>query len=119
MRTETIGQPALPGVGTGTDGTAAEEQLWQRLRGKRFEALKFQRRLPLGAHLVDLVSLERKLVVQVDGGPHLANKDADLARDRWLKAEGFTVLRFWDNEVLSNIEGVLKTIQRQVPVPVR
>lgn len=119
MSTETISQQALPGVGTGPDGSDAEEQLWQRLRGKCFEALKFQRRLPLGAYLVDLVSLEKKLVVQVDGGPHLANPAAVQARDRWLKEQGFTVLRFWENEVLANVEGVLKTIQRQAGAPAR
>jgi very-short-patch-repair endonuclease len=94
--------------------TATEDFLWHRLRGKRFEGMKFKRQQPLGNFIVDFVSLEKKLVVELDGGQHAANAGADLARDQWLKAEGFTVLRFWDNEVFGNLEGVLKTIQRYI-----
>jgi very-short-patch-repair endonuclease len=117
MRTEIVDQPALPGVGAGPEGTAAEELLWQRLRGKRFEALKFQRRLPIGDQLVDLVSLEHKLVIELDGGRQGKDQAADRALR--LQAQGFTVLRFWENEVVANVEGVLKTIQRQAARPAR
>lgn len=94
--------------------TDTETYLWQRLRGKRFENLKFKRQQPVGNYIVDFVSLEKKLVVELDSGQHAANKLEDQARDQWLKAQGFSVLRFWNNEVLTNVEGVLKTIQRQV-----
>lgn len=97
--------------------TDTESFLWQRLRGKRFENLKFKRQQPIGNFIVDFVSLEKKLVIELDGGQHMDNMDEDQARDQWLKAQGFNVLRFWNNEVLTNVESVLKTIQRQVSQP--
>jgi len=114
MKSETVAVLTSLTPDPGKKATDTEELLWQRLRGKRFENLKFMRRQPLGDYLVDLVSLENKLVIELDGGQLGMNKEADLARDRWLKEQGFTVLRFWDNEVLGNVNGVLKTIQRQV-----
>jgi very-short-patch-repair endonuclease len=97
--------------------TPTEDYLWQRLRGKRFEGMKFGRQQPVGNYTVAFVSLEKKLIVELDGGQHAGNKLDDQARDQWLKAQGFSVLRFWNNEVMSNVEGVLKTIQRQVSHP--
>jgi very-short-patch-repair endonuclease len=93
--------------------TDAERNLWSRLRNKQIEGAKFRRQQFMGPYIVDFVSLEKKLVIEIDGGQH--NKDesreTDEKRTEWLKEIGYEVLRFWDNEVLTNIEGVLEKIK--------
>jgi very-short-patch-repair endonuclease len=82
------------------------------LKGKNLEGIKFRRQAPIGAYIVDFVAFERRLVIEVDGGQHAEEeKDKDILRDAWLSSQGFTVLRFWNNEVLQNLEGVLETIR--------
>jgi very-short-patch-repair endonuclease len=94
--------------------TEAERVLWHSLRARQIEGLKFRRQQPIGGHIVDFACLEKALVIEVDGGQHGedAQAEKDGARDRWLESEGFTVLRFWNHDVLSNTEGVLETIRR-------
>ncbi len=89
--------------------TDAERLLWKHVRGKRMEGLKFRRQQPIGSYIVDFVCFSKMLVIEVDGGQHAEN-EKDKQRDAWLRGEGFKVLRFWNNEVLQNIEGVLETI---------
>jgi very-short-patch-repair endonuclease len=89
--------------------TDAERRLWYRLRGHRFDGNKFKRQVPIGPYIVDFACLNRKLVVEADGGQHNENQHDD-ARDAYLRREGFRVLRFWNNDVLSNTEGVLEVI---------
>ena len=89
--------------------TEAEKKLWYHLRAYRKQGIKFRRQHPIGPYFPDFVNLAGKLIVELDGGQHFQSK-ADQVRDAWLKKEGFTVLRFWDNEVLENIEGVLEKI---------
>ena len=93
--------------------TDAERLLWRHLRARQMEGLKFRRQQPIGDYIVDFVCLEEGLVIEVDGGHHAGGleKEKDTAREQWLEEQGFTVLRFWDNEVLSNTEGVLKAIR--------
>jgi very-short-patch-repair endonuclease len=80
--------------------------------------MKVKRQAPIGRYIVDFVSFRRSLVVEVDGGQH-AESEADLRRTRWLEDQGFRVLRFWNNEVLSNTGGVLDTIMAAAdPSPV-
>ncbi len=76
--------------------------------------LKFRRQQPIGPYIVDFVSLERRLVVEVDGGQHDQPdlRAADDERTLWLERNGFRVLRFWNNEVLANLEGVWEQISR-------
>jgi very-short-patch-repair endonuclease len=92
--------------------TDAERKLWLSLRSKQFEDLKFRRQQPMGTYVVDFVSFERKLVIELDGGQHNDEEaiEKDKERTKWLEGKGFRVLRFWDNEVLTNIEGVLEKI---------
>lgn len=92
--------------------TDAEKLIWRHLRAARLEGLKFRRQHPIGDYVVDFVCLEKQIVIEVDGGQHATEREKDKARDKWLKGEGFKVLRFWNNEVLKNIEGVLETIRR-------
>jgi very-short-patch-repair endonuclease len=92
--------------------TDAERLLWSRLR-RRFLEVKFRRQVPLGPYIVDFACMRRKLVIEVDGGHHLENS-ADAVRDRWLAENGFRVLRFWNHEVLLNLDGVLERIAAEV-----
>ncbi|HUL23003.1 MAG TPA: DUF559 domain-containing protein [Thermodesulfobacteriota bacterium] len=96
--------------------TNTEQHLWRHLRDKQIEGFKFRRQQPIGRYVVDFVNLEKKLVVEVDGGQHAIDA-RDKIRDEWLRAEGYEVLRFWDNQVLSNLEGVLETIRASLLTP--
>jgi very-short-patch-repair endonuclease len=85
--------------------TDAERKLWYMLRDRRFSDAKFRRQVPLGPYVADFLSFERHIVVEVDGGQH-SGKASDVARDDWFRGQGFTVVRFWNNDVLKNLEGV-------------
>lgn len=92
--------------------TDCENMLWSRLRGHRLSGLKFRRQQPVGVYVVDFFCPEKKLIVELDGGQHQARAEYDADRDAWLKAEGYTVLRYWNNEITGNLEGVLEHIGR-------
>jgi very-short-patch-repair endonuclease len=89
--------------------TAAERKLWRYLRSRSLAGFKFVRQEPIGPYVVDFVCRQNRLVIEVDGGQHADNK-RDTVRDRWLVAHRYRVLRFWNNEVIGNIEGVWDTI---------
>ena len=89
--------------------TDAERVLWRHLRAHRFQGQKFRRQQPLGPYVVDFVHFSAKLVIEVDGGQH-NGATTDLRRDAWLSAEGFRVLRFWNDQVLRQQEAVLEAI---------
>jgi very-short-patch-repair endonuclease len=92
--------------------TEAEKGLWQRLKSSQLEGVKFRRQEPIEGFIVDFVSLDKKIVIELDGGQHAENLDDDQRRDRCLMANGFTVLRFWNHEVFQNPEGVLEVIRK-------
>ena len=96
--------------------TDTESKLWAKLRKKQLEGVKFRRQQPIGSYIVDFVSFERKLVVEIDGGQHNEDtiREEDEARTALIKGKGYRVLRFWDNEVLTNIEGVLEKIRESL-----
>ena len=89
--------------------TDAERKLWLALRDRRLAGYKFRRQVPVGPFIVDFVSYHARLVIEVDGGQH-AESPRDARRDQWLAVNDFRVLRFWNNDVLRNIEGVLTVI---------
>ena len=94
--------------------TEAEKLLWQKLRARQLGGAKFRRQTPIGPYIVDFASFEHRLVVEIDGGQHNTpqGRQHDLKRTAWLEAQGFRVLRFWNNQVLTNLEGVLeRTLQ--------
>ena len=91
------------------DMTDAERALWRLLRDRRLEGWRFRRREPIDHYIVDFICFEARLVVEVDGGQH-ANSESDRLRDAHLQVQGFRVLRFWNNEVLSNEDHVYRTI---------
>ena len=90
--------------------TDAETVLWNRIRNRQIDGYKFVRQVPILGYICDFVCRERRLVIEVDGGQHNESA-ADAIRDRRLMDEGYRVLRFWNNDVLGNTEGVLTTIQ--------
>ncbi len=92
------------------DETAAERKLWSALRNRQLGGHKFRRQVPLGRFVADFACYDEKLVVELDGGQHAERQDGDVERTAWLENKGFRVLRFWNNEVLENLEGVLTTI---------
>ena len=94
--------------------TDAERHLWQYLRGRQMEGCKFRRQHPFGDYVLDFVCLERKLVIELDGGQHADNVQYDQSRTQRLEQSGFRVTRFWNNEVFDNIEGVVEVIQNML-----
>ncbi len=84
--------------------------LWSKLRARQIEECKFRRQAPIGKYIVDFVCHEKRLIIEVDGGQHAESIEADQIRDQWLGEQGYKVLRFWNNEILTNIEGVLEVI---------
>jgi very-short-patch-repair endonuclease len=93
--------------------TDAETVLWNRIRNRQIDGHKFVRQEPICDYICDFVCREKRIIIEVDGGQHSASK-ADVIRDHRLVAEGFKVLRFWNNDVLGNIEGVLTVIQAEL-----
>ena len=86
--------------------TDAERKLWYALRDRRFADVKFRRQVSVGPYIADFLCFASRLVVEVDGGQH-ADSKRDAVRDRWFAENDFRLLRFWNNEVLQNLEGVL------------
>lgn len=97
--------------------TEAESRLWSALRNKQVRGLRFRRQAPIGSYIVDFVCFAEKLVIEVDGGQHARQRAYDAERDAWLASEGFRILRFWKNEVLDNLEGVLTVITAALEGP--
>ena len=102
-----------------TNQTDAESRLWYHLRNRRFQGWKFRRQHILQGYIVDFVSLERKLVIELDGGQHAEQEAYDNQRTQVLEKDGFKVIRFWNNDVLTNLEGVLETILDTPHPPLR
>jgi very-short-patch-repair endonuclease len=95
--------------------TIAERRLWWHLRHRlAVEGTHFRRQVHWGRYIVDFVSHDARLIIEVDGGQHDAQSRRDLDRTRFLESQGYRVLRFWNNEVLKNIDGVLELIQSAI-----
>jgi very-short-patch-repair endonuclease len=93
--------------------TDAERKLWFALKDRRFAAFKFRRQVPVGPYIADFLCFESRLVVEVDGGQH-AESVRDLERDDWFTRNEFRVVRFWNNDVLQNLEGVLTSLAAEL-----
>jgi len=94
----------------------AEEKLWFNLRDRQLNGIKFRRQQSLGKYIVDLISFETKLIIEIDGGQHneLLKINKDKLRTEYLEGRGYQVLRFWNNEVLENMDGVLFKISEAI-----
>ncbi len=92
--------------------TPWENKLWYNLRAKRFKGHRFRRQFVIGGYIVDLCCFEKKLIIELDGSQHneKENKINDLERTKILEAQGFKVLRFWNNDIDNNLDGVLEVI---------
>ena len=88
--------------------TDAENILWQKIRARQLTH-KFRRQIPIGCYVVDFACLELKLVIEVDGAQH-ADSKSDKFRKKYLEGLGFKIIRFWNNDVLNNTEGVYSTL---------
>lgn len=101
------------------DQTDVEQILWEFLRNRRFNAVKFRRQHPIGPYVVDFVSLDKKLIIELDGGQHNteSGKEKDKERKIWLEQQGFQLLRFWNNEVISDLDNVLEVIHNALTSP--
>jgi very-short-patch-repair endonuclease len=92
-----------------TTMTDAEKRLWWLVRNRQLDGHKFRRQHPIGAFVADFVCIERRLIIELDGGQH-ADSTYDARRTAWLENHGWRVIRFWNNDVLSGTEGVLEVI---------
>ncbi|KQM65085.1 hypothetical protein ASE75_08560 [Sphingomonas sp. Leaf17] len=92
--------------------TRAESALWQQLSARKVVGVRFNRQVPIGPYICDFVSRSAKLVIEVDGGQHDWQSNADAARTRFIEAQGFRVVRFWNDDVLERTEGVIADIER-------
>lgn len=90
--------------------TNAEHILWQKLRNRHLNGYKFRRQTPVGVYIADFNCVHLKIIVEIDGGQHAEQKDYDSVRTEFLESHGYKVVRFWNNDVLTNIEGVLETL---------
>src|SRR5262249_392266 len=95
--------------------TDAERRLWSRLRLRQL-GVKFRRQAPVGTYVVDFLCLEGRLVVEVDGGQHTGAMGRDQERTAWLEAQGFRVVRIWNNDALQNTDGAVEHILRHLSI---
>ena len=92
--------------------TDAEKLVWWHLRGKQINGLKFRRQEPIGQYIIDFVCFEKRLIIELDGGQHAVDQEKDRERQSWFNQEDFRSLRFWNSDVLENVEGVVEVIRR-------
>jgi len=90
--------------------TDAERKLWRRLRARELCGFKFRRQYPIAPYIVDFICVEKRLIVEIDGGQHATMTEIDNTRTEFLNARGYGVLRFWNNEVLQQPDAVLAKI---------
>lgn len=95
--------------------TDAEKLLWSKIRNRQL-GVKFRRQQPVGRYIVDFICFEEQIIIEVDGGQHSQNKEDEI-RDKWFMAKGFKVLRFWNNDVLRNVRGVVEDIREELLSP--
>ena len=94
--------------------TDAERLLWQRLRGRQLAGWKFRRQHAVGPFIVDFVCIAKKLIIEVDGAQHASEVERDAKRSRYLSEEGYRIFRFWNSDVLKELEGVLEVIAKEL-----
>ena len=94
------------------NATDAERKLWQQISARKVAGVRFNRQFPVGPFICDFVSRSARLVIEVDGGQHAVDVAKDEARTAYLEARGYRVIRFWNNDVLERIEGVVAVIER-------
>jgi len=91
--------------------TPEEWRLWHAVKAKRLAGAKFRRQVPIGPYVADFVCAAARLIIEIDGSQHGERIEADAERTRYLEEMGYRVLRFWNNEVASNLDGVIRSIE--------
>ena len=88
--------------------TDQERKLWELIKNRQFFNYRFLRQYPIGSYIVDFICREKKIIIEIDGGQHNQTNDIiyDKTRTHYLNTKGYTVIRFWNNEIDNNIEGV-------------
>jgi len=97
------------------DQTDAERKLWGGLRDQRLNGLKFKRQVPIDRYIADFFCADARLIIELDGGQHTMTEEADAKRTAFLESCGYLVLRFWNNDVMKNMDGVLEEILAILP----
>ena len=97
------------------DQTEAEQRLWSRLRHSQLKGFKFRRQYPIGPFFADFFCREAKLVIELDGSQHADQSDHDEQRTKFLRDEGYVVLRFWNHQVISEIDEAMQLIADTLP----
>lgn len=101
--------------------TDAEKWVWARLRNRELCGWKFRRQHPIGPFIVDFVCIEKKLIIELDGGQHAENLESDAKRSEYLREKGYQMLRFWNNDVLKEgevvLEAILSSLKENAPSP--
>jgi len=90
--------------------TEAERRIWSIVRARQIDGFRFRQQVPIGRYIADFVCHEARLIIEIDGGQHDAGSPHDVERSRFLEGQGYLMLRFWNNEVLANPEGVVTAI---------
>ena len=93
--------------------TFQERKLWNIIKNRQFFNYRFRRQFPIGSYIVDFICREKKIIIEIDGGQHneQINIEYDNKRTKYLKSEGYNVIRFWNNEIDNNIEGVYERLK--------
>jgi very-short-patch-repair endonuclease len=110
-------EPLERARGLRRDSTDVEKLLWSRLRARQVSGAKFRRQVWLAGYIADFLCAEARLVIELDGGQHALHVERDVLRTAALAGEGYRVLRFWNHEVIDNLEGVMATIAQALPLP--
>jgi len=97
--------------------TDAEQRLWRQIRNRQLLGCKFRRQAPIGKYIVDFVCFEKRLIVELDGGQHARHQGYDHDRTEWLQSQGFRVIRFWNHDVLKEVEATKEVIVRNLHTP--
>ena len=90
--------------------TPAEKKLWAYLRNDKLNGVSFRRQHAIGSYVVDFCSIKHKLIIELDGSQHLAQQERDEERTRYLQSQGYKVIRFWNNDVMNDIDSVITAI---------
>src|SRR5262245_50000414 len=94
--------------------TPAEKKLWARLRGKQLNGVSFRRQHAIGNYIPDFVSIKHKLIIELDGGQHVELEEYDSNRTEYFESLGYKVIRFWNNDVIKDIESAIREIQNSL-----
>ena len=97
--------------------TPAEIKLWAALKAHQLEGIQFRRQHPIGEYIVDFCAPTRKLIIELDGSPHLNQQEYDAQRTKFMESKGYRVLRFWNNDVMNHIDGVIEIILGSLKMP--